>query len=176
VMEEAWQKLLGMINFTRGQQALPGMIIDRQTHGDVRYSLAYYSATGEKGKAELDERFNLRPALACVGDYLILSSTDGLAKDLIDAMKKEMADPPKPLAQTNTLLEIDAVQTASILAVNRKALSYRNMLDKGTTPEQAQNEIDTLISLVRQLGKASLELATRDGQTRAILTVNLNLP
>ena len=27
VMEEAWQKAIGLVNFTRGQKALPGLII-----------------------------------------------------------------------------------------------------------------------------------------------------
>jgi hypothetical protein len=34
VAEEAWQKALGLINFTRGQQAMQGLIIDRTVHGD----------------------------------------------------------------------------------------------------------------------------------------------
>ena len=35
VAEEAWQKALGLINFTRGQQGQPGLIIDR--HFDMPY-------------------------------------------------------------------------------------------------------------------------------------------
>ena len=44
VAEEAWQKALGLINFTRGQQGLPGLIIDRVTQSDVKFTTAYFSA------------------------------------------------------------------------------------------------------------------------------------
>src|SRR5664279_2378148 len=37
-VEEAWQKAIGLVNFTRGQQALPGLIIDKANQGAVSYT------------------------------------------------------------------------------------------------------------------------------------------
>ena len=73
VFEEAWQKALGLINFTRGQQALPGMIIDRRTLGDVTYSIAYFRPPKGGDRSNIDSRYNARPALAMVGQWLVLS-------------------------------------------------------------------------------------------------------
>ncbi|MHC4628559.1 MAG: hypothetical protein ACYTDV_16400, partial [Planctomycetota bacterium] len=41
VAEEAWQKAIGLVNFTRGQQAMPGLIIDRPTHRDTKMTVSY---------------------------------------------------------------------------------------------------------------------------------------
>ena len=82
IAEEAWQKALGLINFTRGQQALPGLIIDRLIHNNTKFSMAYFSTTDVEDKTNLDTRFNIRPSFAMPGDYLILSSAEGLARDM----------------------------------------------------------------------------------------------
>ncbi|MHC4480852.1 MAG: hypothetical protein ACYS1C_07785, partial [Planctomycetota bacterium] len=47
IAEEAWQKAVGLINFTRGQQALPGLLIDRPSYGGVRYTVASYSSAAD---------------------------------------------------------------------------------------------------------------------------------
>ena len=93
VVEEAWQKALGLINFTRGQKAEPGLIIDRAAQGDVKFTYAYYRPPEEKDKSPLPDRFNYRPSLAMFGDYLIFSSAEGLTRDLIDAPEKGVRQP-----------------------------------------------------------------------------------
>ena len=176
VAEEAWQKALGLINFTRGQQAQPGLIIDRPTHGDTKFTVAYFSAAGEKDKTKLDSRFNFRPALAMPGDYLVLSSTEGLARDLIDGLKKETAAPLKAMAETHSLVEIDGLQLASILGVNRESLIRSNMVNEGNTEEQAETEIDILLTLVKHLSRLTLDVGSDESQPQASLELKLNLP
>ena len=122
VAEEAWQKAIGLVNFTRGQQAMPGLIIDRPMHRDTKMTVSYFSTTDVEDKTALDQRFNVRPTLAMPGDYLILSSTDSLARDLIDALGKEIERTAKPLDQTHSLIEIEGAQLASILEANRQTL------------------------------------------------------
>jgi len=91
VVEEAWQKALGLINFTRGQKALPGLIIDRPVHKGTKFTTAYFApaAEDEVEKNALPIRYNFKPALAFVGPWLILSSTERLTRDLLDALKGE---------------------------------------------------------------------------------------
>lgn len=175
VAEEAWQKALGLINFTRGQKAEPGLILDRPVHGKTQFTVSRFPTPTEKEKLEADARFNFRPALAMLGDYLILSSTEGLACDLIDALQAEMAKPIQPLAGTNSLIELDGGQLASILNANRENLVQNNMLEKGHTQEQATRETDLILTLVKLVGKAKLEIGTRDGQTKADLEIQLKL-
>ncbi len=174
VVEEAWQKAIGLVNFTRGQKALPGLIIDRATHRDTKLTVAYFSATDEKDKKSLDVRFNLRPTLACFGDHLILSSTDGLAKDVIDALSKEAARPVKPMPGIHSLVELDSVRLATTLGANRENLIRQNMLE-GNTREQAETHVDIILTVLEYLGQARLIVGTRNGRPSARLDLWPNL-
>ncbi len=176
VVEEAWQKAVGLINFTRGQQALPGLIIDRPIHGDAKFTMAYFSTTDVEDKTRLDLRFNFRPALAMPDEYVILSSTDGLARDLIGALGREKSGTVTPLAETHSVLEIDGVQAASILQANREAMVRGDMVKKGKTQEDAEAGIDLLITLVKCVDRARLSIGTDEGLTQVGLQVRLNVP
>jgi hypothetical protein len=173
VMEEAWQKAVGLINFTRGQQALPGLIIDRPTHGDTKYTVAYFSASSDDEKSALDVRFNFRPAVAMPGEYLILSSTSALAGDLIDALENETA---RPNGVTHSLVELDGVQLASILEANRENLVRQNMVNEGNTRQQAEAQIGVILLALEQLAGIKLDVGAKDGVSRAELAIELNLP
>jgi hypothetical protein len=175
VVEEAWQKAVGLINFTRGQKALPGLIIDRPIQGETKFTVAYFSSAEVEDKTRLDQRFNFRPAIAMPGDYLVLSSTDGLARDLIDALGREIERPPKPLAETHSLVEIDAEQLASILKANRQTLVHGDMVNKGRTREESEAGIDMLIGLAECVKHVKLSIGRQGELTLARLEARLNL-
>ena len=174
VAEEAWQKAIGLVNFTRGQQAMPGLIIDRPMHRDTKMTVSYFSTTGIEDTTKLDQRFNIRPTLAMPGNYLILSSTDGLARDLVDALSAETEHRTKPLAQTHSLLEIDGDQLASIMQANRDTLVRGDMVKKGSTQEEAEAGIDVLITIVRLCERLKLGIGVNEGTTEASLELKLN--
>jgi hypothetical protein len=175
VVEEAWQKAVGLINFTRGQKALPGLVIDRPTYHDITYTVAAFSPADVNDKAKPDTRFNVRPALAMPGQYLILSSTDGLARDLIDALGREAGQTVKPLAQTHSVLEIDGSSVASALRANRETLIQGDMIKKGKTHEESAAGIDMLLALVKLVDQVKLSLGADKGLTQASLALKLNL-
>ncbi len=154
---------------------MPGLIIDRPFQGKTKFTVAYFSTSGIEDKTNLDPRFNVRPALAMPGEYLVLSSTDGLARDLIDALHQETEQTPKPLAGTHSLVELEGGQLASLLNANRKTLVHGDMVKKGKTQEQAEAGIDMLISLVKLLNHAKLSIGVQEGLTRAQLEMKLNL-
>ncbi|MBL7188154.1 MAG: hypothetical protein ISS70_17665 [Phycisphaerae bacterium] len=175
VFEEAWQKAIGLVNFTRGQQAMPGLIIDRPIHNDTKLTVAYFSTAEIEDKTELAQRFNIRPSLVMPGDYLVLSSTDSLARDIIDALGREIERTVKPLAQTHSLLELEGVQLASILQANRQTLVRGDMVKKGSTQEEAEAGIDLLITLAKLLESLKLSIGMHEGTTEAGLEIKLNL-
>jgi len=174
VAEEAWQKAVGLINFTRGQQALPGLIIGRPIQGETQFTVAAFSTVEIEDKTKLDQRFNFRPALAMPGEYLILSSTDGLTRDLIDALSRETEHTAKPFAETHSLVEIDLGQLASILETNRETLVRGDMVKKGSTQEEAETGIDMLITVVKFVDHVKLSIGTHEGLTQANLEIELN--
>jgi hypothetical protein len=175
VAEEAWQKAVGLINFTRGQQALPGLIIDRPVYKDMKITTAYFSTTEVEDKTKLAQRFNVRPALAMPGEYLILSSTDDLARDLIDALSGEIKQGGKPISQTHSLVEIEGGQLASIMQANRLFMIRDNMIKKGNTQEQAEAGIDMLIAIAKLIKHVELSIGMNKSLTRASLELKLNL-
>ncbi len=175
-VEEAWQKALGLVNFTRGQKALPGLVIDRGAHADVKYTVSYYRPPDEKDKSSAEIRYNYRPSLARPGDYVVISSTDGLARDLIDALKKESAGSLKPSQAAHTSCEVDGRQLRTILEANREHLIRNNMVEKGNSREQAENQIATLLTLIDCLDKAKLSISRENQRPGATLELKLKAP
>ncbi len=176
VVEEAWQKAIGLVNFTRGQKAQPGMIIDRPVYQETKYTVAYFSPADANDKTKPDTRFNVRPTLAMPGKYLILSSTDGLARDLIDVLGREAGQPVQPVAQTHSVLDIDGGQVVSILRANRETIVRGDMVKKGRSQQESEAGIDLLINLVRLVDQVKLSLGTEKDLTQAQLTIKLSLP
>jgi len=174
VAEEAWQKAVGLINFTRGQQAMPGLIINRPIQGETQFTVAAFSTAEIEDKTKLDQRFNFCPALAMPGDYLILTSTDGLARDLIDALSRETEHTVKPFAEIHSLVEIDAAQLASILEANRETLVRGDMVKKGSTQEESETGTDMLITVVKFVDHVKLSIGMHEGMSRANLEIELN--
>jgi len=165
VFEEAWQKAIGIVNFTRGQQAQRGLIFDKSVHRGVPFTYCYFSARGEKARERLPARFNLRPALARFGPYLILSTTDALAKDVIDALNREEGRAPSAPAGAHTLLEItDGSGIAALLNANRNALVRQSVVGSGASPQQAEAQLGLNMVLLQHLDRVRLSLsATPDG-------------
>lgn len=175
VMEEAWQKAIGLVNFTRGQQAEPGLIIDRPTHGDMQFTVARFAAPKVEERTDADLRFNFNPALAMPDGYLVLSSTEGLACDLIDALKKEASETLAGIQEVHSLAEVDGGNLASILKANREQLVRNNMIEEGHSRDQAETAIDTLLSIVGHLGQTKFEIRNESGATQARFVVELKL-
>jgi hypothetical protein len=166
VLEEAWQKAIGITNFTRGQQAQPGLIIDRATHGGVPYTVAYYSVRGEKDRTNLPSRFNVRPSLVRVGPYLVLSTTDQLARDVIDAVNK--GDGRSPASREHTVLEIaSGADIAGVLDANRSEYIRKGVTQDGKKQAAAEAEFDRNLSMLKRVEGARLSFRANEtgGQT-----------
>ncbi len=151
------------------------MIIDRPSHNQTSFTVAAFSTVDVQDKTKLEQRFNYRPALAMPAQYLILSSTDGLARDLIDALTRQSNPATAAMAQTHSVLEIDGAQAASILQSNREALVQGDMVKKGKSRTEAEAGIDLFISLMGFLDQAKLSMGTRNNLTQIRLETKLNL-
>jgi len=171
IVEEAWQKAIGLANFTRGQKALPGLIIDKASQDGMKYTISYYRPPTDKSSGGVDLRFNFRPSLARPGDYVILSSTDALARDLMDAVKQAPSTPTKTSAGANSLMEIEGPALSAILEANRENMVRKNMVDKGDSREKAENDIGVLLAAIGHLDHASVTLRRDTGRPQAQLEI-----
>ncbi len=175
VLEEAWQKGLGLINFTSGQQAQPGLILYRPTHNDVTFTVSRYSETDIDKSAEVHSRYNFKPSLAMFDEWAVISSTEALAKDLIDALKDETAKQAKALAGVHSLVEVNGRQLASILKANRANLVRQNMVEEGNSKEEAEAGIGVALMIADYFRGAKIEVGSQDGRMRARLEVEVDL-
>jgi hypothetical protein len=80
------------------------------------------------------------------------------------------ADPTVEERNTNTLLEIDGAALFQTLLDNREQLVAQNMLEEGHSKEEAEGEIDMLLSILTLFKAAHLELRF---SSRAELNVHL---
>jgi hypothetical protein len=175
VLNEAWQKALGLVSFTSGQRAQPGFIIDSPAHPDAKLTVAHYRQSGkekEKNKGSaLDMRYNFRPTLARVGAYAVFSSTEELARDLATALAKE-GEKPERLRGANSLLELDGPQLLSVLAANRENMVLQDMTEKGHSRGEAEVAIGMLLEALGVLDGVRLSLSERDAKPVLELQVN----
>ena len=176
VLEEGWQKAIGLVNFTRGQNAEPGLLIDRPVYRKTKYTVTAFSPPSEDDPKDAHFRFNFSPTLAMPGNHVIFSSSESLAKDIMDTLAKEAAQPPKPLTGTHSMLELNGAQLASILKANRKNLVRQNIVEKGHTQEQAETEVDMLTTAINTVSSVVLNVGTDKGRSKISLKVHLNLP
>ena len=89
----------------------------------------------------IEARYNYRPSFARPGDYVVISSTDGLARDLIDALKKEPGKPLKPSPAAHSIAQIDGAQLHAILSANREKIpayfAWRRLQSRPVAPDEA---------------------------------------
>ena len=129
-----------------------------------------------KDRTALETRYNLSPSLAMFDDYMILSSSEGLTRDLITALKSPSPGIAPKLDQTHTMFQLEGSQLGLILKSNREQMIRQNMVDKGHTQEQAAMEIDTLLTLVQYLDGLHLEIGQQAGRPQAVLVLKARLP
>lgn len=194
IAEEAWQKAIGLINFTSGQRAEPGMTLKQRVHEGCEFTVAAFRPPGERRaaaetsapgetsapaenarpteKSPPHMRYNFSPSFAAVGEHLILSSAAGLTKDLISALKSSSGPAPLP-AGTDFLFEISGRPLKEILEANRANLVRQNMLEKGTTEAEAEAQIGALIEIAGRVRSLRLASAVPEGRTKARLEVEI---
>jgi hypothetical protein len=176
IAEEAFQKALGLVNFTRGQAAQPGLIIDRPMYGDVKYTVAAFAPPSTPSESPVGIHVNFQPSLAMPKGYLIISSAEGLARDLIDVLKKEAAGNVQPLAGMHSMLTVDGSRVASILNANRENIILNSMVEKGSTREEAAAGLDMGLKIGSVIRQVSLSMGNRDGQTHVKLEIAVDVP
>jgi hypothetical protein len=176
VAEEAFQKALGLINFTRGQKAEPGLIIDRPEYGGIKYTVAAFGPPAKTEQGPVDMRFNFRPTLVMPNGYVVISSTETLARDLIDALKEEAAGNVQPLAGMHTVLTVDGSRVGSILNANRESMIQQSMVEKAKTHDQAAAEFDVGMKIAEAIRQVTLSMGSRGGQTHATFEMAVQVP
>ena len=177
VMEEAWQKAIGLVNFRSGQDAQPGLIIDRPVQGETTFTVARYAPVyGAEPSDKLHTRHNFSPVIAMPGDYVILASCEELARKLIDAAESEITNGTTAHPDYHTLLQLDGALLSETLEANRESMIEKNMIEKGMEREEAEDEFEGLMLAARVIGDVQIGVSESDETLRLKLTIEPNIP
>ncbi len=100
-------------------------------------------------------RFNFSPCFVRVGDQFLVSSTFELGRELVDLLQAEAKSKDRGLpAPAHSRIYAEGV--AEILEAFRDRLLVKTVLDQAVTPDQAREQVQALIELVRSLGVLDL--------------------
>ena len=102
---------------------------------------------------------------ALVRDQFIISSSVGLCRDLIDHLQGATEAQPRG---TNLALELDFAAVAEGLDLNRDYFLARRV-QEGRTPDQAQQEVDMALQVLRYVEALSLTTRGTDQTLQACL-------
>jgi hypothetical protein len=183
-LKVAFQSFVGLVNLNTGQKGQPPLELGSETFEGTTISTARYmvpkaeaggDGAKEPMKTAVHPRYNATPSIAQVGNHFILSSSVGLTRALITAMKH-----PGGRADTDTAAtlaaEADGPALARLVTLNRQRLIMQNMLDKGHDKAAAEAEVDGLGRLLKSLGKARLTVEDRPETLRFDLGLTLANP
>ena len=124
-----------------------------EKHGDLKIVGYRFPEDGQFAADTENIRFNFTPCFVTVGNQFILSSSIELCHDLIDIVKKETtANDATSKAAVPLRERFYAEGGAQVLEYYRDRLFTQTILDQAIPPEQAQQEVQALIDIVRRLG------------------------
>jgi hypothetical protein len=169
----SFQSIVGFFNIAGSMERYPRLKISTHRRDGGTIIATNYLLDKERAK---DQQlfYNFSPSLAMIGNRLFLASTRQLAEELFDAHRKAPAKPATGKAIENTRAQLDAKILADVLSDNRDQFVSQNMLKKGQKKAQAEQEIDTLLSLLRWVKSSSIRLATEKNTLRFDLGIALD--
>lgn len=171
----AFQSILGLVNLGAAQSGsgAPPLELGSETYEGITISKATFMtmADGPETTTEpVHYRHNYSPSIAEAEGRFIVSSSVGLTKQIIDALK---ADPTIEPTDATLLMAADGAGLAALVDLNRERLVLQNMLDDGHDRATAERNIESLAALLRYLGRGELRIA--DGEDASTLTIRFDL-
>ena len=160
----AFQSVIGFANINLGMQGQPQLDLETEKIGSTTISAAQYFFDDQTEEGLL--LFNFSPTIAFQGPYLIVSSNRDLAVELGQFAEQNRDLDAKSMTRTNTRMNIDAGELSRILSENREPLIANNMLEEGHSRNEAEDEIDILLGIVKLLKDAELDFQVEPDEMR----------
>lgn len=178
-LKRIFQSFIGFVNVAGAMNGQPQFDQDMDKVGNADLLIARYAWDDSHPESkEIPIQYNFTPCLLILGDYMVLSSTEKLARDLVEPLQKEAQSSKELLAikpdspVRNTYLQFTGSGISEALQQNREQLIANNMLEKGHSREEAEAEFNVLTQILKMVTKLSVELEV--GQ-EANLNVDMNV-
>jgi hypothetical protein len=166
-----FQSLMGFLNVVGAMNGQPQLDFQVERGESEQVLTSNYIAEGsEQQSRQARINFNFSPAVAFVNDRMVVSSDTQLARDL-----HHIDDIGQAGANINTRARLDATVLHDILADNRSQLIAQNMLAEGNSKEEAEEEINALLEIVKWFRQGTLQLDTADKQLQLHVQVDFNI-
>jgi len=172
-LKAAFQSFIGLANLGAAQtKAPPLMLGSEECDGTSISTSRFHRSRGEaREPGPVNDRHNFSPSAVQVGDRFILSSSLGLARDLVAPMKEA-----GPATDATLLAEADGAELAALIGENRAKMVMRNMVAKGNDRARAEAEVDFLARLARALNRGSLSARDDADGVRFQLDFRIDAP
>jgi hypothetical protein len=169
-LKVAFQSFIGLVNLDTAKNKAPPLELGSESVDGVTVSTSHFVPPkgSEDAKQPVHYRQNFTPSVAIVDNTFILSSSLGLTRDLIKAIRT----PAKP-SDATLLVEADGPELVKLLELNRNRLVMQNMLNRGENKTQAEDGVSTLFQLLRYFGHG--RLTAQDGPDAVHLTLDFAL-
>jgi hypothetical protein len=142
LLVSAFQTGVGLANADREQKGLDPLLLELRLAGTETITTARFFAP--RDGAGLDLRHNLVPACAWSGERFVVGTHASLVEELVRA-GGGFAD----LGAAVETLELGGDALAEVVDANREALVAREVLRRGRTREQAEEDLRLAASLLR---------------------------
>ncbi|OWK46687.1 hypothetical protein FRUB_00386 [Fimbriiglobus ruber] len=135
-----------------------GLKMADEVHDDVTITTYRFPETGEyPGRGDPGKlRFNFVPSFAVVGEFLVVSSTPGLIKDLIPELRKTAT--PGDRSSSVWRARGYAPGTAATLRDNPEPVVTTTVLTQGIGLSEAKKQVEQIADFVATLGAIGLEI------------------
>jgi hypothetical protein len=137
---------------------------DMDKIGNAELLIARYAwDDSQPASKEVPIQYNFTPCLLILDEYMVLSSTEKLARELIEPLQKEKASSKEALTVgpdsniRNTYLELTGRGISEALEQNRDQIIANNMLEKGHSREEAEAEFNVLTQIIKMATKLVID-------------------
>ena len=153
-----FQTFSAILNIQAGQQGRQPLVMTSEEYRGTQIAYGKYldKPTGER----LPLVFNFLPAAAWIGNKMIVSSSLGLCRDLIDQHHAPPAD--DAVVSRDMQFELTADTLADVLQSNHDFFVAR-AVQQGRAHQQAQQQFDLLMATLRRFSSLSLRSTFGDG-------------
>ncbi len=159
--------MIGYFNVVGAMQGQPQMDMEVEKLGRAQLVAATFLPDSNQQPSQVKIQYNFSPTVVFHDQMLIVSSTRTLAEQLLSASVKPGQQP-----KANTAMRLDFPALAKTLADNRQQLIVQNVLENGSTQEEAAGEVDLILRLLDLVQSFEMELVRGDGQIQLHTTLS----
>lgn len=170
-LKRIFQSFIGFLNVIGAMEGNPQLdLMSEVCENGPMYWADYVIDADRNYENGLPIQYNFAPAIAFVGDHVILSSHRDLARKWVQGAERLDAS-SVPTTPTHTELVVHGGMMHQMLIANRDNLIAQNMLEKGHSRHEAMKEVDQLLHLVEWIDRMELAIAF---DTRSSIRLRVN--